>query len=68
MYTGICGASRPQDRLALLALGRAWTLLGSGINQKLEKSSKKPQNPQRPVLALLGGFGLRQTPYDATFG
>jgi hypothetical protein len=42
------------QRSALLALGRAWILLGSGKNSKPEKYSKKPQNPQRPVHALLG--------------
>ena len=41
------------QRFALLALGRAWTLLESSINSKPEKCLKMPQNPQRPVHALL---------------
>jgi len=41
---------------ALLALGRAWTLFGSRKNSKPEKYLKMPQNPQRPVHAMLGGF------------
>jgi len=44
------------ERFALLALGRAWTLLGSKKNSKQEKSLKMRQNPQRPVHALLGVF------------
>jgi hypothetical protein len=45
-------------RFALLALGRAWTLLGSRKNSKSEKCLKIAQNPQRPVHAVLGGgFG-----------
>lgn len=39
-----------------MALGWAWTLLGSRENLKPEKCLKKSQNPQRPVHALLGGF------------
>jgi hypothetical protein len=46
-------ASRAAQRFALLALGRAWTLLGSSINSKPEKCLKMPQNPQRPVHAGL---------------
>jgi len=44
------------QRIALLALGRAWTLLGSRKNLKPEKCSKMRQNPQRPVHALLGSI------------
>jgi len=44
------------QRLALLALGRAWTLLGSRKNSKPEKCSKMPQNPTRQVHAVLGGM------------
>ena len=44
------------QRFALLALGRAWTLFGSRENSKRGKCSKKPQNPQRPVHALLGAI------------
>lgn len=33
------------QRLALLALGRAWTLLGSRKNSKPEKCLKMRQNP-----------------------
>jgi len=44
------------QRFALLALGRAWILFGSRKNSKPENCSKMPQNPQRPVHALLGGF------------
>jgi hypothetical protein len=48
------GASQ---RFALLALGRAWILFESRKNSKPEKYLKMPQNPQRPVHALLGnGF------------
>jgi hypothetical protein len=43
------------ERLALLALGRAWTLLGSRKNSKPEKCSKMPQNPTRQVHAVFGG-------------
>jgi len=43
------------QRLALLALGRAWILFGSRENSKPENYRKMPQNPQRPVHALLGG-------------
>ena len=49
-------ASRAAQRFALLALGRAWTMFGSRKNSKPEKCSKMPQNPQRPVHALLGRF------------
>jgi hypothetical protein len=38
----------------VVALGRAWTLLGSRENSKPEKCLKTAQNPQRPVHALLG--------------
>jgi hypothetical protein len=48
------------QRLALLALGQAWTLLGSRKNSKPEKCLKKPQNPQRPVHAVLGNLLLRK--------
>jgi hypothetical protein len=41
-----------------MALGRAWTMLGSRKNSKPEKCSKMPQNPTRQVHALLGGFEL----------
>ena len=41
------------QRLALLALGRGWILFESRKNSKPEKCSKMPQNPQRPVHALL---------------
>ena len=43
--------SQAAQRFALLALGRAWTLLGSRKNSKPEKCSTRsvPQNPQRPV-------------------
>ena len=42
-------------RFTLLALGRAWILLGSRKNLKPEKCSKMRQNLQRPVHAVLGG-------------
>jgi hypothetical protein len=42
------------QRFALLALGRAWILFESRENLKPENYSEKPQNPQRPVHALLG--------------
>jgi hypothetical protein len=42
------------ERFALLALGRAWILLGSRENSKPEKCLKMPQNPTRQVHALLG--------------
>jgi hypothetical protein len=46
------------QRFALLALGQAWILFGSRENSKPENYRKMPQNPQRPVHALLGGvFG-----------
>jgi len=48
------------ERFALLALGRAWTLLGSRKNSKPEKCSKMPQNPQRQVHALLGNLPADQ--------
>jgi len=44
------------QRFALLALGRAWTLLGSRKNSKPEKCLKMPQNPTRQVHALLAAF------------
>jgi hypothetical protein len=44
------------QRLALLALGRAWILLESRKILKLEEYSKMPQNPTRQVHALLGGW------------
>jgi hypothetical protein len=47
-------ATQAAQRFALLALGRAWTMLGSRKNSKPEKCLKMPQNPQRPVHALLG--------------
>jgi hypothetical protein len=46
---------RNAQRFALLALGRVWTLLESRKNPKPEKCLKMPQNPQRPVHAMLGG-------------
>jgi len=49
------------QRFALLALGQAWTLLGSSINSQPEKCLKIAQNPQRPVHALLGVFVLKNT-------
>jgi hypothetical protein len=52
----VCAA----QRFALLALGRAWILFGSRKNSKPEKCSKMPQNPQRPVHALLGALFERQ--------
>jgi hypothetical protein len=42
------------QRFALLAGGRAWILFESRKNSKPEKCLKMPQNPQRPVHALLG--------------
>ncbi|HEV2876539.1 MAG TPA: hypothetical protein VGW09_04620 [Nitrososphaeraceae archaeon] len=47
------------QRLALLALGRAWIMLESRKNSKRGKCLKMPQNPQRPVHALLGGRRAR---------
>jgi hypothetical protein len=44
------------QRFALLALGRTEILFGSRKNSKPEKCSKMPQNPQRPVHALLGNL------------
>src|SRR6266542_7110862 len=44
------------QRFALLALGRAWIMFGSRKNTKPEKCLKMPQNPQRPVHAVLGGL------------
>jgi hypothetical protein len=43
------------QRLALLALGRAWILFGSRKNSKPEKCSTRsvPQNPHRPVHIIL---------------
>ena len=38
------------------ALGRVWILFESRENLKPENYRKKPQNPQRPVHALLEGF------------
>ncbi len=49
------------QRFALLALGRAWILFGSRKNSKPEKCLKMPQNPQRPVHALLGTVGLEDS-------
>jgi hypothetical protein len=48
------------ERFALLALGGAWILFGSRENSKRGKCLKMPQNPQRPVHALLGSFYLLQ--------
>jgi len=45
-----------------LSLGWAWTLLGSRKNSKPEKFSKMPQNPQRPVHALLACALVLQEP------
>src|SRR5258705_13775983 len=41
------------QRLALLAGGRAWTLLGSRENSKPEKYLKMPQNPQHTLLGVV---------------
>ena len=43
----------PANGLRYWALGRAWILFGSRENSKPENYRKKPQNPQRPVHALL---------------
>jgi hypothetical protein len=43
------------QRFALPALGRAWILFGR------RKCLKMPQNPTRPLHALLGGVLLRKT-------
>ena len=48
--------ARSTQRFALLALGRAWTLLGSRKNSKRGKCSKMPQNPTRQVHALLARY------------
>jgi len=45
----------PAQRFALLAGGRAWTMLGSRENSKPEKCLKMATNPTCPVHALLGG-------------
>ena len=45
---------RRANGLRYWALGRMWILFGSRENSKPEKCSKMPQNPQRPVHALLG--------------
>jgi hypothetical protein len=42
------------QRFALLALGQAWTLLGSRKNPKPGKSSKIRTLPTRPLHAVLG--------------
>src|SRR5215216_3325209 len=44
------------QRCALLALGRAWTLLESRENSKQGKYLKMLQSPSRPVHAVLGGL------------
>ena len=41
------------QRLALLALGRAWILFG---RRKKLQARKMPQNPQRQVHDVLGGY------------
>jgi hypothetical protein len=48
------------ERFALLALGRAWTMLGSRKSPKPEKCLKMPQNPTRQVHALLGNLAAYQ--------
>jgi hypothetical protein len=50
-----CSIGAAAQRLALLTLGRAWTMFGSRKNSKPEKCLKMPQTPQRPVHAVLGG-------------
>jgi len=40
--------------------------LGAGKNPKLEKCPKMPQNPQRPVHALLGAFYQNTFPQQKT--
>ena len=48
--------STSAQRFALLAGGRAWTMLGSRENSKPEKCSKMPQNPTCPVhLVMMAG-------------
>ncbi|MDO9129214.1 MAG: hypothetical protein Q7U34_05040, partial [Anaerolineales bacterium] len=42
------------QRFALLAGGRAWTMLGSRKNSKPEKCLKMATNPTCPVHAMLG--------------
>src|SRR6266511_43173 len=44
----------PTQRFALLAGGRAWTMLGSRKNSKPENYLKLPQDPTCPVHAVLG--------------
>jgi len=44
------------QRLALLALGRAWTLFGSRKNSKPEKYSKKPHAAKRQSPASSARF------------
>ena len=60
MMLFIIGVVQPAQRFALLALGRAWTLPGSRKNLKPENALRMPQNPQRPVHAVLGGVLLHE--------
>jgi len=45
----------PHAFCGVLAAGRARTILGNRENSKPDNCSKMPQNPRRPVHALLGG-------------
>ncbi len=47
--------SERAQRFALVAVGRAWILLGSRKNSKPENYLKMRQNPHRPLHAVLGG-------------
>jgi hypothetical protein len=55
--------ARKHPTVCVVAVGRAWILFGSRKNSKPEKCSKMPQNPHRPLHALLArllGLGRRK--------